>query len=96
MNEILNFVKPELVVIIPVIYFFGAVLKTSMFKDKLIPVANGAFAIVLCLMYVFGMSDIHSKKEITMALFTAITQGILCAGCATYANQILKQIQKEK
>ena len=35
MEAILEFIKPEVIVIIPVIYFIGACLKASEYKDKL-------------------------------------------------------------
>ncbi len=94
MAEVIEFIKPELIILIPVIHFIGSILKNSEYKDKLIPATNGAIAIVLCAFYVIGVSDINSSKDFTLALFTSITQGILCAGCATYANQLVKQVKK--
>lgn len=33
---------------------------------------------------------------LAMAIFTAITQGILIAGLSTYVNQIIKQTNKDE
>ena len=48
MEEILKeFVKPELLILIPVLYLIGAGLKNSKFKNNLIPIALGIFGIIL-------------------------------------------------
>ena len=94
MEEVIEFIKPELIILIPVIHFIGSILKNSHYKDNLIPVTNGIVSIVLCALYVLGTSEITGTREFTLAVFTAITQGILCAGTATYANQIVKQVNK--
>ena len=39
-------------------------------------------------------SEIETAKEGAMAVFTAVTQGILVAGLSNYVNQIIKQIHK--
>ncbi len=36
------------------------------------------------------------RQDIAMAIFTAITQGILIAGLSTYVNQIVKQANKDE
>ena len=94
-NMIKDFIKPELLVLIPVLYIVGrGFKKTSLIKDKFIPLLLGLISILLASLYTFATSDVNSIKEITMAIFTAITQGILIAGASVYANQIYKQLQK--
>lgn len=94
-NMIKDFIKPELLVLIPVLYIVGLGLKkTSLIKDKFIPLLLGSISILLAGLYTFATSDVNGIKEITMAIFTAITQGILIAGASVYANQIYKQLQK--
>ena len=95
MEEILKeFVKPELLILIPVLYLIGAGLKNSIFKDNLIPIALGITGIVLSMIYVFATSTIVVKQDILMAIFISLTQGILVAGCSVYFNQIYKQLKK--
>ena len=95
MEEILKeFVKPELLILIPVLYLIGAGLKNSKLKDNLIPIALGIFGIVLSMIYVFATSTIAVKQDILMAIFISLTQGILVAGCSVYFNQIYKQLKK--
>lgn len=90
-----EFIKPELLVLIPVLYIIGiGFKKTTLLKDKFIPVALGLISIFLTGLYIFATSDITGAKEITMAIFTALTQGVLIAGASVYANQIYKQLQR--
>lgn len=97
MEAILNYVKPELMVVAVVLYFVGIALKkTERISDKFIPVILGMFGIMLALLYVIAASTVTGIQDILLAVFTAIVQGILCAGLSTYANQIWKQLGKEE
>lgn len=90
-----EFIRPELLVLIPVLYFVGAGLKKAQaFADKYIPVALGAAGVALAALWVVSVSTITGPQDCAMAVFTAIVQGILVAGCAVYVNQIAKQAKK--
>lgn len=96
MEQIMNYVKPELIVVAVVLYFIGMGLKQSQtVKDKYIPFVLGGLGIVLCAVWVFASCTISTGQEIAMAVFTAIIQGILTAGLSTYVNQIGKQMKKQ-
>lgn len=95
MEIALKYVKPELLCLSAALYFFGSWIKQSeLIKDKYIPLINGAVGIVLCSFYVFATTSSYTLRECLLALFTAVTQGILVAGLSTYVNQIQKQISK--
>lgn len=95
MEQIMNYIKPELIVVAVVLYFIGMGLKNAQaVKDKYIPLILGGIGIVLCAIWVIATSTIGTGQEIAMAVFTAIVQGILVAGVSTYINQIVKQSQK--
>lgn len=97
MEEILKeFVKPELLILIPVLYIIGVGLKNSKFKDNFIPVMLGVVGILLSTIYVFATSEISGSKDVLMGIFISLTQGILVAGCSVYFNQIYKQLKEEK
>ena len=97
MEEILKeFVKPELLILIPVLYLIGTGLKNSIFKDNLIPIALGIYGILLSTIYVFATTEISGSKDVLMGIFISLTQGILVAGCSVYFNQIYKQLKEEK
>lgn len=51
---------------------------------------------LICGLYVFATSTVSGSQEAAMALFTAITQGIIVAGLSTYVNQLIKQSGKEE
>lgn len=97
MEAILNYVKPELMVVAVVLYFVGMALKkTERISDKYIPVILGIFGIMLALLYVIATSTVTGIQDILLAVFTAIIQGILCAGLSTYVNQTVKQLGKDE
>ncbi len=93
--EVMNYVKPELIVVAFVLYFLGVALKQAQaVKDKYIPLILGGVSMVLCAVWVMATSEVCTAKEGAMSVFTAVTQGILVAGLSNYVNQIIKQIRK--
>lgn len=95
MEQIMNYIKPELIVVAVVLYFVGMGLKHAQaVKDKYIPAILGAGGIFLATIYVIATCPLGTAQEIAMAVFTAIVQGILVAGLSTYVNQIVKQGKK--
>lgn len=95
MENIMEFIKPELLVLIPALYFIGLMLKKSQaFADKYIPVTLGLIGIALCALWVAGTSTLDTTQAILLAVFTAIVQGVIVAGLSVYANQIYKQLSK--
>ena len=91
-----DYIKAELFILVPVLYFFGIGLKKSKLPDKWIPTALGVFAIMMSAIWVIATSDISGIQEIASAIFTAVTQGILVAGASVYANQLYIQAKKEE
>ena len=91
-----EYIKTELLILIPVMYFIGIGLKKSRLSDKWIPMVLGVSAVVLSSAWVIATSDISCLQEMASALFTAVTQGVLVAGASVYANQLYIQIKKEE
>lgn len=97
MDQILSYVKPELLIVVVVLYFIGVMIKKSEnISDKFIPMILGILGVLICGLYVFATSTVSSSQEAAMALFTAITQGIIVAGLSNYVNQLIKQAGKEE
>ncbi|MDL2254573.1 phage holin family protein [Ruminococcaceae bacterium OttesenSCG-928-I18] len=95
MEQFTEFVKPELLVLVPVLMFVGLGFKKwGKFKDNHIPLALGGCGVLLSALYIVGTTDTFYWQDTLMALFTAFTQGILCAGLSVYVNQIWKQETK--
>lgn len=97
MDIIKEFVRPELVGLIPMLYLLGIALKkTSMISDKFIPSVLGIVGIVLAMIYTLATVNIVTYQDALMSVFTALTQGVLCAGCSVYFNQLfVVQVKKE-
>lgn len=85
-----EYIKPELLILIPVLYIVGMILKnTEKISDKYIPLILGVCGIFLSSIYVLSISSFSLT-----GIFTGITQGILTAGTAVYADQLVKQHKK--
>ena len=93
--DIKELIKPELLILIPVLYFVGIGLKKSKLSDTLIPLILGGIAIVLSSAWVIATSDISTLKDVAYALFISVTQGILSAGASVYVNQLYVQSKKK-
>ena len=91
-----DFVKPELLILIPVLYIIGIGLKKSNLSDRFIPLILGGISIALSAIWVLATCEISSIKDVASAIFVAITQGILAAGSSVYFNQLYVQSKKEK
>lgn len=86
-----EFVKPELLLLIPVLYALGAFIKGSKCPDYHIPFILLGVGVVLSVLYLFSVSDLIDAKAVATLLFTGITQGVLAAGAAVLVNQLFKQ-----
>ena len=97
MEQIMNYIKPELIVVAIALYFLGMWLKQAAFvKDKHIPLIIGVIAVILCAIWVLATCTLSTRQDVALAVFTAIVQGILVAGLSTYVNQFIKQLGKDE
>jgi uncharacterized membrane protein len=97
LDVIIQYIKPELLLLIPVLYMIGNMLKNiDIFPDKWIPLTLGIIGIILATLYILATSTIDNYQSVIMLIFTAITQGILVSGCSVYFNQIVKQLNKSE
>lgn len=91
-----EYIDHELLVLIPVILIIGKFLKQSRsVNNKWIPLILGGVGIALSVLEVLSTSAITSWRDITLACFTAIVQGILCSGAAVYSHQLVKNTRKK-
>ena len=83
-----NYIDPQLLATVPVLHFLGYAFKRStLIKDKHIPLLLAVVGSVLAMLWVLS----GPTQSIFLAMFTAATQGILCAGTAVFAHQVIKQ-----
>ena len=91
-----QYIRAELLILIPVMYIIGMGLKRSKTADRHIPLILGTVSVILSALWVFATEDLNSGKEILEAFFTAVTQGVLAAGASVYASQLYIQSKKDK
>ena len=90
--DFLKYIEPELFLMIPVLWVLGKILKEASFlKNKWIPLILGFTGILLAVCWVAG----ETRPFTLTAFFTAVCQGILCAGAAVYGHQLVKQAGKD-
>lgn len=91
-----EYIKSELLILIPVLYLIGMGLKKSNLANRFIPIILGGISVVLSVIWVVATGDISTPQEGAAAVFTAVTQGVLAAGASVYANQLYIQSNKEE
>lgn len=100
MNEafsVTDYIKPELIILIITLYFIGMMMKRStIVKDKFIPLFLGIIGIVISAIFVLASTSIETFQDVLMVIFTALTQGVVCAGLSNYADQMFKQLRKKE
>ncbi len=89
-------IKPELAVLIPVLYLVGVALKKSAVQDRHIPWLLGVCGIVLSIVYLAATAGVTGWQGGMMLVFSGITQGVLTAGASVYVNQVVKQMGKSE
>ncbi|HEX3025960.1 MAG TPA: phage holin family protein [Clostridia bacterium] len=86
-----QYIKPELLVIIPVLNVLGSFIKRTKIPDWKIPFILGVVSILLSTLWVFSKSPVTGLRDVLYALFVGVTQGILTSGTSVYLNQLVKQ-----
>lgn len=82
MENIMNYITENALILIPVLYILGAMLKgTQKIEDKYIPIILLPVGIVLA-MFLVGFN------------VNGVIQGILITGSSVYVNQLVKQVNK--
>ena len=94
--EFEQYIRTELLILVPVMYIIGTGLKKSKVADKYIPLILGTVSVILSALWVFATEELKGGREILTAFFTAVTQGILAAGASVYASQLYIQSKKDK
>ena len=96
MELLTEYIKPELLILIPVLNLIGAAIKKSNTADKHIPWILGGASVALSALWIFATSFPATAADAALAVFTAFTQGVLIAGASVYANQLVKQAGKDE
>lgn len=98
MQTLLTYVRPELIILVPVLMLIGKAIKNSkLIRDEAIPFILGVVSIFITAIYILAVTDIQGGwQHILSCIFDIIVQGILVAGTATWSHQCYKQGSKLK
>lgn len=92
---ITNYIKPELLILIPLLYALGMCFKSAKtFHDNMIPLALGVIGVVMAALWFCGTAMPAGFAEFLLTIFTSVCHGVICAAVAVYGDQILKQRNK--
>ena len=91
-----EYIKPELLVLVPVLYLVGAALKQSAVRRKYVPWILGAAGVALSFLWTAATSPLSSPRAVLLAVFSGLVQGVLTAGASVGIGQIVKQCEKKK
>ncbi|MBP0979094.1 MAG: hypothetical protein J6C55_00385 [Oscillospiraceae bacterium] len=95
MQELIcQFIRPDLLILVPVLFLIGNWLKKSTIRDYKIPFILGTIAIILSNIYILLTINIFSIREILLGLFAGFCQGILIAGASVFLKQLKIQSNK--
>ena len=90
--DFMNYINPALLSLVPALYFLGYAIKRSAIPNRKIPFILAGAGIALALIWTMSEPIVNYFA----AAFTAIVQGILCAGASVFINQIIQQGSKIK
>ena len=94
--ETVSYIKPELLILVPVLYIVGMGIQKSKIKNNRIPLILGVTSILLSTLWVVATSEIQNIQDVMYAVFISTTQGILAAGASVYAHQFYVQTKKKQ
>lgn len=90
-----EYIEHELLIIIPVLYVLGMMIKKSNINDKFIPIILGVMGIFLVSAYKLTSNLPQNASETFKIIYAGVTQGLLCASGSVYADNIVKQLKKK-
>ena len=92
MDELIKYIKPEILAFVPVVYAIGEGLKKlDWIKNKYIPLA----LMIICIILSCGWC--LSFEGFSWANFgCGVVQGVLLAAVTVFGNQLYKQAKKKE
>lgn len=89
--DLSEYISPSLAALVPILYICGIAIKKSRIADWLIPFLLGGIGIVLANLWLFAADIPSEPQEVLARLLSGTVQGIICAACSVYTNNIVKQ-----
>lgn len=91
-EEILQYILPEIVILIPVLIILGQAIKQiPKVKDWTIPIILAVIGIVVSIL-ILGFENGFTGSIV----LNGVLQGILCAGMAVYVHQLTMQSTRKR
>lgn len=84
-----NYIKSELLILVPVLYIVGLGFKKSKIPDKWIPFILGITGIVLSVVWVIATTDIFGVQEIAWAIIYRRNARYYCSRCQCICKSAL-------
>lgn len=91
-----EYITPELMILVPVLYGLAEVIKMTDLKNKYIPIILMAVSCLITGIYIFSSHSLTTTQEVAQAIWMSITQGILIASASVLTNNLIKQAQKDE
>ena len=91
-----EYVKPELLIVTPILYILAKMMDNSHLDNRKIPWYLLIVSIILSSLYVFSTSDTSSFSKVLSALFTTVIQGVLLSGTTIYGGILGKLMMNKK
>jgi hypothetical protein len=82
----INLIKPEMLVLMPVLYIIGNLIKSSPAKNWMIPFILWGISVVITVAYIFATEDIDA-----IHFFIGFVQGTLLTFATVGTNEVIKQ-----
>lgn len=97
-EALVQYIRPELVIVTIVLYFIGNALRQCPYvKNELIPFVLGIISIFICAIYILAVDPVEGGyQQVLIAIFSIIIQGVCCAAASVYGDQLVKQSLKLK
>lgn len=90
-----QYVRSELLVVVPVLYILARILSSSKVANRKIPIILLLVSVTLAGIYTFAVVPVNDFKTVLMAVFSSLIQGVLLSGSAVFSG-IMGSLMKVK
>lgn len=95
MTALINeYIRSELLIIVPVLYIIAKNLDSSSISKRWIPIILMLISVVLAGIYTFSTVDISTVRNVLMALFSTFVQGVLLSGTTVFSGLLANSMKK--
>jgi dolichyl-phosphate-mannose--protein O-mannosyl transferase len=94
-NEIINFIQPQLFILVVFLYCLGLFLKKvpAFTAEWLIPIILLGVSLFITIIY---MGVVIEGKFTAIVIVTAVIQSVIIAAVSVFGNEIIKQLTNKR